>query len=202
MSYESNEAIKGSKSNPYTQEEVEELLNHKAWHGGWVHDSQTNGVLYLRSDLGTEQDGRYPLGSNDNPFSSAAYEEMMALEIWPGGWVREHGELVYHRAFGDTSGSGSAYGGGCGGDSGGSGSGLIAGSGRFRPIDVSAELDILVTWGDGSFLNGQNPPVSAMLCLGGASSGASLPACWDGSYHVKITYNGFLYYNIPGQYRY
>ncbi len=200
MYYESTNFIKGSKISPYTEEEVMEFAAEKKWTGGWVKNGKTNNIYYVRSDMGTELDGKYPLGSYDNPFSKNAYEEMRSKNIWPGGWVKDNDTLIYHRASGDTSGCGC----GCG-DNAGSGFGLIAGSERFRPDGCHISLEVEVTWGNGTFANGQTPPLNVTVILHEEShfDGISAVAVWDGSYHVKIISADFptIYFNIPGRYR-
>lgn len=78
----------GSPGNPYTEGDYLALVQQGLWHGGWMLASN-QGLVYITTDQSVEQhNDEGLLGSQENPFSRTAYNEMMLAETWPGGYVQ------------------------------------------------------------------------------------------------------------------
>ena len=77
---------KGSKWNPYTEDEYNGILqnNSNDWHGGWVQGGNDS-VHYVTGDLIV-----YSVeGSKQDPYTYDMYETIRLNHsyFWPGGWV-------------------------------------------------------------------------------------------------------------------
>lgn len=92
----------GSRLNPYTESVYNSMVQQGCWYGGWVTTSNDS-IVYITSNQLIEQDNnRGPLGCQENPFSETAYNEMMSVGTWSGGYVRHPGDpdvIIYHRSY-------------------------------------------------------------------------------------------------------
>ncbi len=193
------ENILGSVNNPYTYNDYLMLWQGYNWNGGWVR--YNNGKLvYITANGSVEQsndDG--VLGSEENPYSERAYDEMMCAGTWLGGNVRHGDDIVYHVSYEEQLGSGSESGSGSGSEMGfGSGSGVGCGASyvHFGHEDIATAHDgkvrISLTWNSGYIGIGQIPPsylsIHAHVKSPYTIVSENLSACWgSGSYDVRIT---------------
>lgn len=193
------ENILGSVNNPYTYNDYLMLWQGYNWNGGWVR--YNNGKLvYITANGSVEQsndDG--VLGSEENPYSERAYDEMMCAGTWLGGNVRHGDDIVYHVSYEELLGSGSESGSGSGSEMGfGSGSGVGCGASyvHFGHEDIATAHDgkvrISLTWNSGYIGIGQIPPsylsIHAHVKSPYTIVSENLSACWgSGSYDVRIT---------------
>ena len=121
---------RGTKENPYSWEEYDEMVKGLNWLGGWV--MKAGDVVYITSSGHIEKDyGKDSLGSISNPFSETAYNEMHARGDWPGGYVSFGSVCEYRRSSAEENAGAS----GCGSSGSGSdfGSGSGSGSGQLTP---------------------------------------------------------------------
>ena len=204
----------GSKERPYDYEDYYNMANHSgsnSWTGGWVRWADTLKLVYVTAQQDVERDNDDgTLGSEENPFSREAYNEMYAKKTWPGGFVSmvANEEPVYmdrNDREDSACGCGSGSGNGCGGNY------LMPGQEWVTDIvvNVVGEFgvpELLICWGEGSFDSSGYPYVSAGLTFNGRSSEkvVALNAWWDNPFVVKIQdgrLTDIVIYNIPPQYR-
>lgn len=219
------ENILGSVNNPYTYNDYLMLWQGYNWNGGWVR--YNNGKLvYITANGSVEQSNEDGvLGSEENPYSERAYDEMMCAGTWLGGNVRHGDDIVYHCSY-EEMGSGSEI--GSGNEMGfGSGSGVGCGTSyvQFGHEDIATAHDgkvrISLTWNSGYIGIGQIPPsylsIHAHVNSPYTIVSENLSACWgSGSYDVRImgvleykkgtsspnkTLNPPSIYSIPDTYR-
>ena len=193
------ENILGSVNNPYTYNDYLMLWQGYNWNGGWVR--YNNGKLvYITANGSVEQsndDG--VLGSEENPYSERAYDEMMCAGTWLGGNVRHGDDIVYHVSYEEQLGSGSESGSGSGSEMGfGSGSGVGCGASYVHfghEVSITAidgKVRMSLTWNSGYIGIGQIPPSYLSMHAHVKSPytivSENLSACWgSGSYDVRIT---------------
>jgi len=88
----------GSKGRPYDYEDYYRMVNGSgscSWTGGWVIWQDSLELVYITSQQVIEKDNdNGVLGSEDNPFSSVAYNEMHSIRTWPGGYVKDDAGVV------------------------------------------------------------------------------------------------------------
>lgn len=155
------------------------------------------------------------LGSYSNPYSYEAYENLFSEGNWTGGHVIYDGITYYYNSEGIQGsdgcegcegcgcgcgeGCGCGCGCGCGEGCGCGGYGLVSGSEQYRP--APRETILLISWGNGSFLHGGQPPLSVTVFSGPNST---FQYSWDNAFSVKIVFDDdplAYFYNIPHQYR-
>lgn len=217
--------VLGSFWNPYSYPDYEEEWRNHTWNGGWVFIGSNHDKIYITTNgLVEQKEGADELGSEENPFSLTAYNEMFGNHTWIGGYVQEEDDCVYYPPQEDESGCGCGEGCGCGcGGSSGTG-GLLAGNETYHssPLAIGYYFDI--SWGAGSFLQGQGPQPQLSVTLmfnleeysykEGDEFLTIYSYSWDVFYVVKIELNIYnvslgnqlvghhvFYYNIPGHYR-
>ena len=86
------EEIIGSKKNPYSYSNYNQLAANNDWDGGWTIYS--DGLLYYISRI----HDRYlatTYGRRNNPFTEALYDEIKGNNVWPGGYRYYGQNLVY-----------------------------------------------------------------------------------------------------------
>lgn len=201
------ENILGSVNNPYTYNDYLMLWQGYNWNGGWVR--YNNGKLvYITANGSVEQSNEDGvLGSEENPYSERAYDEMMCAGTWLGGNVRHGDDIVYHVSY-EEMGSGSEI--GSGNEMGfGSGSGVGCGTSyvQFGHEDIATAHDgkvrISLTWNSGYIGIGQIPPsflsIHSHVLSPYEVISNDLYAQWDldNDYHVIIT--GILKYKLKGK---
>ncbi len=204
----------GSKGRPYRYDVYKLMCDHvggSVWTGGWVITDDTPDVVYITSRQGIEKDNTYGiLGSDGNPFSKEAYDEMEPKKTWPGGFVRiiSNEDPVYmdrNDREDSACGYGSGSGNGCGGRY------LMPGQEWVTDIVVnvvggSSVPELLICWGEGSFESSGFPYVSAGIISNGGPSQeiTSLSTSWEEPFVVRIQdsrLTDIVTYNIPPQYR-
>ncbi len=144
--------IKGTKENPYSWDEYNEMFKDKKWYGGWV---RIGGELrYITKDGHEEMDNSEGvLGSIDNPFSETAYEEMHSRGDWPGGYVSFSGFPEYRRSSAEENADAS----GCGSSGSGSEPSYGSGDGSVLPgvaVIYTEHFKLDVNWTEGSTVPG------------------------------------------------
>ncbi len=136
--------VVGTKDNPYSKAQYDELVSRSEWPGGWV--SWGYELVYVTSNGHVEKKvGNREVGSESNPFTEQAYWEMNCKNEWVGGYVLFEGcsQPSYRYASGEEE-----YGScGCGGDSScgcgcGYGGGFGCGSGKPRLVPGSEILSV------------------------------------------------------------
>ncbi len=168
-----NSPILGSKTNPFTWELYQEMMNAglDVWPGGWVVSANpSNGLLYIigSSDgISRYDDLMNELGSVYYPVSQEVYRNMCENGIWEGGYIyyyNQYGHLEkYYVNRGEFINFNTGCGSGCGSASGGEpGIGSGSGSGEWnglgcgfphvQPGSVSiadnGEVSIYLTWNE------------------------------------------------------
>ena len=89
---------KGTKKNPYTTDELQQV-DVNAWHGGWVIiDSDTLCFFDIEFNMIPSI-----LGSRTRPFPENLYSQMMEWGMWAGGYTYSHNDLVYITTSGAIS---------------------------------------------------------------------------------------------------
>lgn len=198
--------IKGTKENPYSWGEYNEMFKDKKWYGGWV---RIGGELrYITKDGHEEMDNSGGvLGSIDNPFSETAYEEMHSRGDWPGGYVSFSGFPEYRRSSAEENADAS----GCGSSGSGSDFGCGSGSGASYLIPGS---EIIGLPGSRDGKDGHYKVEISWEANGGANAkiigfytssmgvedydGGSISNVTVEGYTVIIPFNGFEYrFEIP-----
>lgn len=182
----------------HTYSDYEFSYAHGTWMGGWV-TLNTGRVVYITANQDIEQDTTdYTLGSEENPFSWTAYNEMITNHEWEGGFVR-HGQDI--ECFPAQEGSG-----GCGCGS-GEGCGCGCGSGYWHILSGSSSVVIRgvaieFSWGTGTSKE------DVTISIDNVSDNGSASAEWDEEEDYKIiiscTRSGSTDtcgYTIPENYR-
>lgn len=89
---------KGTKKNPYTTDELQQV-DVNAWHGGWVIvDSDTPRFFDVEFNMIPSI-----IGSRTRPFPEDLYSQMMEWGLWAGGYTYNHDVLVYITTSGTIS---------------------------------------------------------------------------------------------------
>ncbi|MGM9621309.1 MAG: hypothetical protein ACI3X4_07655 [Bacteroidaceae bacterium] len=186
---------RGTKENPYSWEEYDEMVKGLNWLGGWV--MQAGDVVYITSSGHIEKDyGKDSLGSISNPFSETAYNEMHARGDWPGGYVSFGSVCEYRRSSAEENADAS----GCG--SSGSGSDFGSGSGSGSGSDVIAYIEagstmidtehfrVDVHWSAGSTIKGNNDmsrfEVRSITQTDPNITVKQILISWDSAYTIKL----------------
>ncbi len=93
-----NNEPKGSKWNPYSDDEYTEINNstNQTWYGGWV--GSINSSTYIKGDGDFSSQISSSLGSTEHPFSSDQRQTIMNENpgFWPGGWSESLDGLKYY----------------------------------------------------------------------------------------------------------
>lgn len=208
--------VLGSFWNPYSYFDYEEECRNHTWNGGWVFIGSNHDKIYITTNGSVEQkEGTDELGSEENPFSLTAYNEMFGNHAWIGGYVQEEDDCVYYPPQEDESGCGCGCGEGCGCGcgSGGPGTGLlIAGEAEYHPDVFTVNTYLEISWEDGSFLLGGQPALSVTLINEDNLDISDFQYSWENFYRIIISFYITLpehtdkeyciyEYNIPSQYR-
>lgn len=215
--YEYDGNFLGNRHRPFPYIIYKELLDNEIWTGGWAHIYEQGGVdLFYVSEAHVLYNDRQDLstthifGSRENPIPLDIFYEMNQNKTWLAGWVGYPNEEVhYANDSGDFS-----TGCGCGSSAASSGSGSSAGSGgstlrtgteRYCPSGLPVTMDLLISWGEGTFDGGGLPNLNVQLIRYEEDpfGGPEIIASWDAPFRVKIetTETPDIYYNIPWHYR-
>lgn len=93
-----NNEPKGSKWNPYSDDEYTEIntSTNQTWYGGWV--GSINSSTYIKGDGDFSSQISSSLGSTEHPFSSDQRQTIMNENpgFWPGGWSQSLEGLKYY----------------------------------------------------------------------------------------------------------
>lgn len=93
-----NNEQKGSKWNPYSDDEFSEIFysTDRTWYGGWVGTS--NSSTYIKGDGDFSSQISSSLGSSEHPFTSDQRQTIMNENpgFWPGGWSESLDGLKYY----------------------------------------------------------------------------------------------------------
>lgn len=197
--------VLGSFWNPYSYFDYEEECRNHTWNGGWVFIGSNHDKIYITTNGSVEQkEGTDELGSEENPFSLTAYNEMFGNHTWIGGYVQEEDDCVYYPPQEDESGCGCGCGEGCGCGCGCEG-GIASGSELYQicvddPMFALSTI-VRITWGSGTFLHGNAPSLDVEYVSG---TNFSFVYSWENAYRVHIysesTAPHHFFYNIPHQY--
>ena len=182
--------IKGSKDHPYMYFEYESMAQGHVWYGGWVILSDSKEV-YITGGYSIEQDNDDGiLGSEENPFSETAYDEMMVDKTWPGGNVQFGDVIMYARSYAEQSSACSWGSGSCPGNGTGCGSGDSYVQMGVEDIitTLSGRITIKLFWNSGytnkipySYLS-----IHVFLKPPYIEVSNTLTATWEPNYKVRI----------------
>lgn len=215
--YDANGTIhsrSGVFSIPYEEEVYSELYANGMWIGGWVEEEDYETPRYISTDgISYREIGNASFGTQANPVSLDVFEEMGALGIWNGGWIRyPDSTVLYANANGDSSGNQST---GCGSGDEGEGCGsstldgayLTSGSANYIYAHDFITHSVSFEWGNGVF-DALSPEPSLTLnsaTISGANFTHMVSISWDSPYRVKFTCSSGsglrdFYYDIPFNY--
>ncbi len=99
MANDNNGYLKGSKWNPYSYDEYDEIYmsTNLIWYGGWV--GSNNNVTYIdRSDPPLQTSITGNTGSLEHPFTLFQRQTIMNENpgFWPGGWSESSDGVKYY----------------------------------------------------------------------------------------------------------
>lgn len=170
-------------------------------------------------------------GTFSNPYTYEEYQNISTKGKWNGGHVLYNGKIYYYNSNGilssddcDGCGSGSSSGCGCGcgcgsgcgcgcGCGAGIGTGaLLAGEIIFRPDVFKVNTYFNISWEEGTFLHGGQPPLFVELVNGDKMDIFNVHSSWENAYRIIITFKIVLPgnstadhcvydYSIPNYYR-
>ena len=147
-------------------------------------------------------------GTISNPYSYSEFQEMLVAGTWNGGYVDTEGGILYYNSdgtydSGDSEGCGCGCGEGCGCD-------IRGGQESFRPECFRVNTYFEISWGNGSFSGGSQPPLTVTLVNGDYMDIINIHYSWENSYRVAITFDIVIQgnnsehksydYNIPHHY--
>lgn len=200
--------VVGCNSMPYEWDMYLSMAYLKDWTGGWV-ETQEGLVVYITKSgsvegkvLGNE------IGTELNPFSLEAYNEMVEMGYWPGGYIKfsDTGRAFY-KPCGD--GYGEKYVVGCG-------SGCTTGCGENAMITQGTRVvsvppfSVVLSWDDGKADVGDGGATLHLSNLVYESNNINMDrdnvsieyaeAVWTGIFQVSITIRYHMGYGVLGDY--
>lgn len=177
--------VLGSFWNPYSYFDYEEECRNHTWYGGWVFIGSNHDKIYITTNGSVEQkEGTDELGSEENPFSLTAYNEMFGNRTWIGGYVQEEDDCVYYPPQEDESGCGCGCGEGCG-----CGSGPINGNGNIIPGSdhvFMPNIEFDFSWSAGTATSGVEVQISN-LWNDSSVVVVSVGWEWKGNYTIQFS---------------
>lgn len=83
MNNSNQNQLLGSKENPYTFDDYQDLFTNPSlsWNGGWVKSNN------IYTYYNTEGSGYTDYGTKASPYPNDVYSEMAGNNFWTGGWV-------------------------------------------------------------------------------------------------------------------
>ena len=197
-----------------TYSAYQEMNNNGQWTGGWVQLMDGTIVYITRTGEIERKENNNELGSEENPFSNTAYQEMVNKHEWVGGYVMMGEDCEYipqQNEGGDGCGCGCGC--GCGTNN------LTAGSAQPIFARNFESVRIQLFWGSGEFnVIGPLPSLSYdssnSFYLHRADASApyergalyTVDLQWESPYRIKVDftypYGGWTdYYDIPYNFR-
>ena len=200
--------IAGCQSMPIEWGMYESMVSTNDWTGGWV-ETESGEIVYITKSGGIEcKDIGNEVGTELNPFSSVAYDEMVDKGYWPGGYIKysDTGRAFY-KPCGD--GYGEKYATACG-------SGCSTGCGENAMITQGSRVvsvppfSVVLSWEDGKADVGDGGAALYLSNFVYESNNINMDkdnvtidyveAVWTGTFQVGITIRYHMGYGVFGDF--